>query len=78
MFTNMPSSKLFGCSFTHGTIELYRLATLEACLVTLFPYAAYMMADGLELSGIVAILFAGIVRQRKHAQHLHENPKKLL
>jgi sodium/hydrogen exchanger 8 len=54
------------------------LATLEACLVTLFPYAAYMMADGLELSGIVAILFAGIVRQRKHAQHLHENPKKKL
>jgi sodium/hydrogen exchanger 8 len=61
-----------------GTIELCRLATLEACLVTLFPYAAYMMADGLELSGIVAILFAGIVRQRKHVQQLHENPKKLL
>ncbi len=44
--------------------------------MTLFPYAAYMMADGLELSGIVAILFAGIVRQRKHAQHLHENIQK--
>jgi sodium/hydrogen exchanger 8 len=76
----MVASHLWSCDLISpfGTIELCRLATLEACLVTLFPYAAYMMADGLELSGIVAILFAGIVRQRKHAQHLHENPRKLL
>jgi sodium/hydrogen exchanger 8 len=76
----MVASHLWSCDLISPfrTIELYRLATLEACLVTLFPYAAYMMADGLELSGIVAILFAGIVRQQKHAQHLHEYPKKLL
>jgi NhaP-type Na+/H+ or K+/H+ antiporter len=41
-----------------------RLGILESCLVVLFPYCSYMMADALELSGIVAILFSGIVSLR--------------
>lgn len=34
---------------------------LESCLVVLFAYSSYMLADGLGLSGIVAILFCGMV-----------------
>lgn len=33
----------------------------QACILALFPYLAYMMADSLDLSGIVSILFAGMV-----------------
>lgn len=34
---------------------------LEVSLVVIFPYIAYMLADGLLLSGIVAVLFCGII-----------------
>ena len=34
---------------------------LECCIVVIFPYCAYMLAESLQLSGIVAILFCGIV-----------------
>ncbi|CAM6050179.1 unnamed protein product [Sphagnum compactum] len=37
------------------------LQNLECCLVVLFPYFSYMLAEGLGLSGIVAILFCGIL-----------------
>lgn len=36
-------------------------APLESILVVLFAYGSYMLADGLKLSGIVAILFCGMV-----------------
>ena len=36
-------------------------ATLEASVVALFPWIAYMLAEALELVGIVSILFCGIV-----------------
>ncbi|XP_073391243.1 sodium/hydrogen exchanger 5 isoform X2 [Physcomitrium patens] len=53
---------VFGESVLNDAVAIvtYRLTTLEVCLVVLFPYASYMLADGLNLSGIVAILFAGI------------------
>ncbi len=34
---------------------------LESILVVLLAYSSYMLADGLKLSGIVAILFCGMV-----------------
>ncbi|CAM6088315.1 unnamed protein product [Calypogeia fissa] len=46
--------------FKYGGFNDHGLAILESCLVVLFPYCSYMMADALGLSGIVAILFAGI------------------
>lgn len=59
---------------------IYRLTTLESCLVVLFPYASYMLADALDLSGIVAILFAGIVSVTpnivKKYNHLPQDQKK--
>ncbi|BBN12580.1 solute carrier family 9 (sodium/hydrogen exchanger), member 8 [Marchantia polymorpha subsp. ruderalis] len=44
----------------YGGLNDHGLGVLESCLMVLFPYASYMMADALELSGIVAILFCGI------------------
>ncbi|KAH8934416.1 hypothetical protein BDL97_18G082500 [Sphagnum fallax] len=40
---------------------LFNLHNLECCLIVLFPYFSYMLAEGLGLSGIVAILFCGIL-----------------
>jgi len=34
---------------------------LESCVLVCFPYCAYMLSEGIGLSGIVAILFCGIV-----------------
>ena len=39
----------------------YSQHLLQSCILAIFPYLAYMMADSLDLSGIVSILFAGIV-----------------
>ena len=35
---------------------------LESCMVVIFAFSCYMMADSFGLSGIVAILFCGLVR----------------
>jgi NhaP-type Na+/H+ or K+/H+ antiporter len=45
--------------FKHTNFHHY--SNLEVCLVTLFAYASYLIAEGLRLSGIVAILFCGII-----------------
>ena len=39
-------------------------SVLEIIILAIFPYLAYMAADGLRLSGIVAILFCGIAMSR--------------
>lgn len=44
----------------------------EACLLVPIPVAAYMAAEGLRLSGIVAILFCGIVMARYTRRNLTE------
>ncbi|KAL3684425.1 hypothetical protein R1sor_002447 [Riccia sorocarpa] len=48
------------------------LANLECCMIVLFPYAAYMLAEGLGLSGIVAILFCGILMKHYTFSNLSE------
>jgi|TARA_B110000305_G_scaffold221367_1_gene264009 hypothetical protein len=45
-----------------GLEVLMKGATLEASVVALFPWIAYMLAEALGLVGIVSILFCGIVR----------------
>eukprot|EP00899_Mesostigma_viride_P028374 jgi/Mesvir1/8721/Mv02650-RA.1 len=37
---------------------------LESAFVAIVPYCAYMLAEGLHMSGIVAILFCGIVMKQ--------------
>jgi len=41
--------------------ELSKYPTLETVLLVLYAYASYLLAEGLGLSNIVAILFCGIV-----------------
>lgn len=47
----------------------------ELVLIMLFPYIAWMMAEAMALSGIVAILFCGIVMAHYTTLNLH--PKTL-
>ncbi|KAJ7515247.1 hypothetical protein O6H91_22G007700 [Diphasiastrum complanatum] len=49
------------------------LQNLECCFVVLFPYFSYMLAEGLGLSGIVAILFCGIIMRQYTIPNLSEN-----
>eukprot|EP00249_Psilotum_nudum_P005527 c18970_g1_i1 orf=165-1526(+) len=56
--------------FKYGGFQQKGLSILESCLVVLFPYLAYNVADALELSGIVSILFAGITMKYYTAPNL--------
>ncbi len=42
---------------------------LESCMVVIFAFGSYMMADSFGLSGIVAILFCGLVRSARASHH---------
>ncbi|XP_014758291.1 sodium/hydrogen exchanger 6 isoform X2 [Brachypodium distachyon] len=47
--------------FKYAELGVENLHNHESCLFVLFPYFSYMLAEGLGLSGIVSILFTGIV-----------------
>lgn len=47
--------------FKYAGLAVNNLQNLECCLVVLFPYFSYMLAESVGLSGIVAILFCGVV-----------------
>lgn len=47
--------------FKYAGLAVNNLQNLECCLVVLFPYFSYMLAESAGLSGIVAILFCGVV-----------------
>jgi sodium/hydrogen exchanger 8 len=47
--------------FKYAGLDTENLQNLECCLFVLFPYFSYMLAEGVGLSGIVSILFTGIV-----------------
>ncbi|TKY53877.1 Sodium/hydrogen exchanger 6 [Spatholobus suberectus] len=51
----------FYLMFSLCSVLLVELPNLESCLFVLFPYFSYMLAEGLGLSGIVSILFTGMV-----------------
>ncbi|EYU27611.1 hypothetical protein MIMGU_mgv1a021839mg [Erythranthe guttata] len=54
------------------------LQNLECCLFVLFPYFSYMLAEGLGLSGIVSILFTGIVMKHYSFSNLSDNSQKFV
>ncbi|GAY35441.1 hypothetical protein CUMW_016370, partial [Citrus unshiu] len=58
--------------------SLFSLQNLECCLFVLFPYFSYMLAEGLGLSGIVSILFTGIVMKRYTFSNLSENSQRFV
>ncbi|CAH8330246.1 unnamed protein product [Eruca vesicaria subsp. sativa] len=54
------------------------LQNLECCLFVLFPYFSYMLAEGLSLSGIVSILFTGIVMKHYTFSNLSANSQRFV
>nr|KJB67975.1 hypothetical protein B456_010G220200 [Gossypium raimondii] len=59
--------------FKYAGLDIDNLQNLECCLFVLFPYFSYMLAEGLGLSGIVSILFTGIVMKHYTFSNLSEN-----
>lgn len=53
-------------------IPLREYTSLELCIVIIFIYAPYTLAEGIHLSGIMAILFNGIVMS--HYTHFNMSP----
>lgn len=52
--------------------------TLQVAIAVLFPYCAYMIAEGLALSGIVAILFTGVTMAHYTTKNLGNEASKYL
>ncbi|XBH92826.1 hypothetical protein VPH35_083874 [Triticum aestivum] len=60
----------------YAELGVENLHNLESCLFVLFPYFSYMLAEGLGLSGIVSILFTGIVMKRYTFYNLSEDSQR--
>ncbi|TPX38731.1 hypothetical protein SeLEV6574_g07667 [Synchytrium endobioticum] len=41
--------------------QLHQFPSLESCLVVILAYSSYLLSNGLQLSGIVSLLFCGII-----------------
>ncbi|KAL5553271.1 hypothetical protein UlMin_040672 [Ulmus minor] len=59
-------------------LDIDNLQNLECCLVFLFPYFLYMRTEGVGLSDIVSILFAGIVMKHYTYSNLSENSQRFV
>ncbi|KAK2982381.1 hypothetical protein RJ640_012583 [Escallonia rubra] len=64
--------------FKYAGLDIENLQNLECCLFVLFPYFSYMLAEGLGLSGIVSILFTGIVMKHYTFSNLSDNSQRFV
>ncbi|KAJ3038410.1 monovalent cation:H+ antiporter, CPA1 (nhx1), partial [Rhizophlyctis rosea] len=48
------------CALMLKHSHLHQYPSLEACIITLMAYASYLLSTGIQLSGIVSLLFCGI------------------
>ncbi|KAL6562391.1 Sodium/hydrogen exchanger 6 [Orobanche gracilis] len=64
--------------FKYAGLDTDNLQNLECCLFVLFPYFSYMLAEGLGLSGIVSILFTGIVMKHYSFPNLSDSSQKFV
>ncbi|KAL2245065.1 UNVERIFIED_CONTAM: Sodium/hydrogen exchanger 6 [Sesamum indicum] len=70
--------QLFANLFKYAGLDIDNLQNLECCLFVLFPYFSYMLAEGLGLSGIVSILFTGIVMKHYSFSNLSDKSQKFV
>ncbi|EEC84267.1 hypothetical protein OsI_30726 [Oryza sativa Indica Group] len=64
--------------FKYAGLDIDNLQNLECCLFVLFPYFSYMLAEGLGLSGIVSILFTGMVMKHYTFSNLSNNSQRFV
>ncbi|XP_057429509.1 sodium/hydrogen exchanger 6-like [Lotus japonicus] len=64
--------------FKYAGLDIDSLQNLESCLFVLFPYFSYMLAEGLGLSGIVSILFTGIVMKHYAYSNLSQSSQRFV
>lgn len=72
----MLDSFLLSYPLNYSALGVENLHNLESCLFVLFPYFSYMLAEGIGLSGIVSILFTGIVMKRYTFSNLSEDSQR--
>jgi len=54
----------------------YTFPTLEFAMIILYAYSSYLLAEALQLSGIVAILFCGIIMAHYTRKNLSKETKE--
>ncbi|XP_029129821.1 sodium/hydrogen exchanger 6 isoform X2 [Cajanus cajan] len=64
--------------FKYAGLNIDNLQNLESCLFVLFPYFSYMLAEGLGLSGIVSILFTGMVMKHYTYSNLSRSSQRFV
>ncbi|KAI9028384.1 Sodium/hydrogen exchanger family-domain-containing protein [Hyaloraphidium curvatum] len=60
--------------FKHSLI--YRYPPLESCVLTLLAYCSYLLANAMQLSGIVSLLFCGIAMRHYAYPNLAEEGRR--
>ncbi|KAH1243922.1 Sodium/hydrogen exchanger 6 [Glycine max] len=74
-----PSGQNFFMNlFKYAGLDIDNLQNLESCLFVLFPYFSYMLAEGLGLSGIVSILFTGMVMKHYTYSNLSRSSQRFV
>ncbi|CAK9311797.1 unnamed protein product [Citrullus colocynthis] len=64
--------------FKYAGLDIDNLQNLECCLFVLFPYFSYMLAEGFGLSGIVSILFTGMVMKHYTYSNLSQSSQQFV
>lgn len=64
--------------FKYAGLDIDSLQNLECCLFVLFPYFSYMLSEGLGLSGIVSILFTGMVMKHYTFSNLSDSSQRFV
>ena len=75
LLVGVASALTFKCCVQLGSIDF---GAVEAGVAFLFPYVAYCLSEGLELSGIVTILFCGLTMSRYTQHNLSERGRQFL